>query len=210
MPEEREERDRNQKDDDAVWEQLIASFDAAPLNGEVPWPDAEKLDEDDEPGEDGDGDGRGRRSGDAGGLGDEDGADDEDEDGDEPPAHGARGGDDGPNTTRSILVATGPVHWPRELGPRDHEEPEDEDEGHYVPPPPPPLPKVDVTTKFAWIAALGGPLLLLAMVLAQQEITWWMSVLGIGGFLGGFTTLVVRMKDRGEDDEDDPTGGAVV
>lgn len=84
------------------------------------------------------------------------------------------------------------------------------DEGHFVPPEPPPLPKADVTAKFAWIAVLGGPLLLVLMVLLQQPVTWWITLLGIGGFLGGFATLVARMKHDDEDDEELPGGGAVV
>ncbi|MFI9718693.1 hypothetical protein ACIHFE_03420 [Streptomyces sp. NPDC052396] len=100
------------------------------------------------------------------------------------------------------------------VGPRDWETPEtpetsEEDEGHFIPPEPPPAPSGDVTSRFAWLAVLGGPLLLLVMVLLQQELTWWMVTVGVGGFLGGFATLVVRMKD-GDEDEDDPGRGAVV
>jgi hypothetical protein len=40
-------------------------------------------------------------------------------------------------------------------------------------------------------------------------MTWWLTTLGIGGFLGGFATLVMRMKGD-EDDEQDPGRGAVV
>ncbi len=95
-------------------------------------------------------------------------------------------------------------------GPRDYAVPDDDDdEGHFVPPEPPPLPEADTTTKFAWVAVLGGPLLMVGCVLFQQQMTWWITVLGVGGFVGGFATLVARMKDRDED-EDDPHGGAVV
>nr|WP_202447013.1 hypothetical protein [Streptomyces sp. SID5468] len=97
---------------------------------------------------------------------------------------------------------------PPEPGPRDYELAE-EDEGHFEPPEPPPLPQADVTAKFAWLAVLGGPVLLLVYVLLQQPVPWWAMVLGIGGFLGGFATLIARMKDRDEDG-DDPSGGAVV
>ncbi|MFF4155591.1 hypothetical protein [Streptomyces sp. NPDC001678] len=113
----------------------------------------------------------------------------------------------------SIVFAPG-------VGPRDWTTPEPEptdtgavpaaDEGHFVPPEPPPLPTGDVTSRFAWIAVLGGPLLLLVMVLLRQELTWWVTTLGVGGFLGGFATLVLRMKDGDEDDDDDPGRGAVV
>ena len=103
------------------------------------------------------------------------------------------------------------------VGPRDWKTAEasdddfdETDEGHFTPPEPPPLPKADVTAKFAWLAVLGGPLLLVAMVLFQQPVTWWITVLGVGGFLGGFATLVARMKDDDEDDNDLPGSGAVV
>lgn len=104
------------------------------------------------------------------------------------------------------------------VGPRDWNaaEPSDDDfdasdEGHFTPPEPPPLPQADVTTRFAWIAVLGGPLLLILMVLLQQPVTWWITVLGIGGFLGGFATLVARMKSDDEDDDGPaPGSGAVV
>ncbi|WP_327226991.1 hypothetical protein OG229_27935 [Streptomyces platensis] len=103
------------------------------------------------------------------------------------------------------------------VGPRDWKTAEasdddfdETDEGHFTPPEPPPLPKADVTAKFAWLAVIGGPLLLVAMVLFQQPVTWWITVLGIGGFLGGFATLVARMKDDDEDDNDLPGSGAVV
>ncbi|WP_445032295.1 hypothetical protein [Streptomyces sp. SAS_275] len=101
-------------------------------------------------------------------------------------------------------------------GPRDHTAPEpaegdfdEDDEGHFVPPEPPPLPAADTTAKFAWLGVLGGPTLLLLAVLLGWDMTWWLSTLGIGGFLGGFATLVTRMQTD-DDDPDDPGRGAVV
>ncbi|MBM9505477.1 hypothetical protein [Actinacidiphila acididurans] len=108
-----------------------------------------------------------------------------------------------PPPTRSIVV------HPVISGPRDFELVEDDEDAHFVPPEPPPLPDADLTTKFAWIAVLGGPLLLLGFVLFQLDLTWWAATLGVGGFLGGFGTLVARMR-TGEDDDDLPGGGAVV
>ncbi|MET9466235.1 hypothetical protein ABZY44_15820 [Streptomyces sp. NPDC006544] len=100
-------------------------------------------------------------------------------------------------------------------GPRDHSlaDPEDspaaaKDEGHFVPPEPE-LPEADATSKFAWLAVVGGPVLLLLAVLLQWEMTWWLTTLGVGGFLGGFATLVARMS-AGDEDDDDPGRGAVV
>lgn len=101
-------------------------------------------------------------------------------------------------------------------GPRDYSvaEPSDSDldetdEGHFVPPEPPPLPETDTTSKFAWLGVLGGPLLLLLAILLGWEMTWWLTTVCIGGFLGGFATLVMRMRTDDEDD-DDPGRGAVV
>jgi hypothetical protein len=102
------------------------------------------------------------------------------------------------------------------VGPRDYSVPEPseddfdtDDEGHFVPPEPPPLPAADATAKFAWLAVIGGPILLLLAVLLGWDMTWWLATLGIGGFLGGFATLVMRMKTD-DDEDDDPGRGAVV
>ncbi|WP_073914459.1 hypothetical protein [Streptomyces sp. CB00455] len=104
-------------------------------------------------------------------------------------------------------------------GPRDHSlaQPQDDgaavpadpaEEGHFVPPEPE-LPPADTTAKFAWLAVVGGPVLLLVAVLLQWDMTWWLATLCIGGFLGGFATLVARMA-HGDDEDDDPGRGAVV
>ncbi|EDX22505.1 hypothetical protein [Streptomyces sp. Mg1] len=111
----------------------------------------------------------------------------------------------------SVVFAPGVGAGAPAPGPRDHspKEPEDgADEGHFVPPEPE-LPQADVTTKFAWLAVVGGPVLLLLAVLLQWDMTWWLTTLGIGGFLGGFATLVGRMS-QDADEDDDPGRGAVV
>ncbi|MFJ8145357.1 hypothetical protein ACIQ6R_09815 [Streptomyces sp. NPDC096048] len=116
----------------------------------------------------------------------------------------------------------GSVAFAPGVGPRDHTlaEPSDDelgedgdigedDEGHFVPPEPPPLPEGDPTAKFAWLGVLGGPVLLLLAVVLGWDMTWWLQTLSIGGFLGGFATLVMRMR-TGDEDDDDPGRGAVV
>ena len=110
----------------------------------------------------------------------------------------------------------GSVSFAPGVGPRDYTAAEpseddfdEDDEGHFVPPEPPPLPTADATAKFAWLGVIGGPILLLLAVLLSWDMTWWLATLGIGGFLGGFATLVMRMKTDDEDD-DDPGRGAVV
>ncbi|MFJ6567012.1 hypothetical protein ACIQNU_06305 [Streptomyces sp. NPDC091292] len=128
------------------------------------------------------------------------------------PGSGSGSSDDasGPGKPLGSSVAFAPG-----VGPRDYTAPEpsdddfdSDDEGHFVPPEPPPLPPADVTAKFAWLAVLGGPVLLLLAVLLGWEMTWWLATVGIGGFLGGFGTLVMRM--RPDDEDDDPGRGAVV
>lgn len=130
---------------------------------------------------------------------------------------GGSGESAGPSTPKplgsSIAFAPGVG-----AGPRDYNVPDpvgedtggddDDDEGHFVPPEPPPLPEADVTAKFAWLGVVGGPVLLLLAVLLGWDMTWWLTTLGIGGFLGGFATLVMRMKN--DDEDDDPGRGAVV
>uniref|UniRef100_A0AAU3H152 Uncharacterized protein n=1 Tax=Streptomyces sp. NBC_01401 TaxID=2903854 RepID=A0AAU3H152_9ACTN len=113
----------------------------------------------------------------------------------------------------SVVFAPG-VAGPRDYGleePKDLGigDPDDSEEGHFVPPEPPPLPEADVTAKFAWLAVVGGPVLMLIAVLMRWEMTWWLTTLSIGGFLGGFVTLVARMPGD-EEDDDDPGRGAVV
>ncbi|MFG2952552.1 hypothetical protein ACGF5O_02330 [Streptomyces sp. NPDC048291] len=117
---------------------------------------------------------------------------------------------------RPVQPLGGSVSFAPGVGPRDYTAPEpseddfdDDDEGHFVPPEPPPLPEADATAKFAWLGVVGGPILLLLAVLLGWDMTWWLTTLGIGGFLGGFVTLVTRMKTDDEEDGD-PGRGAVV
>ncbi|MFD7641228.1 hypothetical protein ACFV4P_11300 [Kitasatospora sp. NPDC059795] len=95
-------------------------------------------------------------------------------------------------------------------GPRDYTVAENEDDDHFVPPEPPPLPPAETTAKFAWLAVLGGPALLLFDAVVWREVSGWPAWVGVIAFLSGFGTLVARMKDRDDDEPEDPTGGAVV
>lgn len=81
---------------------------------------------------------------------------------------------------------------------------EEPDEG-YVPPQPPPIPRpADAIGRFSWAAVLGGPLLVLLVTILGWDR--WLANLGVALTVGGFVSLVWRMNDR--DDEDDD--GAVV
>ncbi|MFD3355947.1 hypothetical protein [Streptomyces fradiae] len=142
------------------------------------------------------------------------------------------GGGGGPVGKPSVLggsVVFAPGVGPRPRGPRDYElaDPDeaaeggtgggprrggadDDGEGHFVPPEPPPLPEADPAVKFGWLGVAGGPVLMLLAVLLQWDMTWWLTTLCVGGFLGGFAMLVGRMRPGDEEDDDDPGRGAVV
>ncbi|MFD4752792.1 hypothetical protein [Streptomyces sp. NPDC058426] len=122
------------------------------------------------------------------------------DEGEKPPEKPVLGG--------SVAFAPGVRGTPAPPGPRDHT-PVEEDEGHFVPPDPE-LPESDVTSKFAWLAVIGGPVLTLLAVLLDWDMTWWLATLCIGGFVGGFVTLVIRMGAGDDEDEEDPGRGAVV
>jgi hypothetical protein len=70
------------------------------------------------------------------------------------------------------------------------------------------LPVLEPWQQLAWVGVVGGPLLLLVAVLFSISLPTWMTLLAVGGFIGGFVTLVARM-DSGDTD-DDPGNGAVV
>ncbi|MFH8785508.1 hypothetical protein [Streptomyces roseoverticillatus] len=182
---------RDPLDEDAAWAELVAAYGEQPDPEKGRWP---ATGGDNAPAGAGAGAGEGEAEKDASAA-------------PPPPSR-----EEPPGSFIVYAPGVGPRDWSTPEPPDDAVE-EDEgdgaDEGHFVPPEPPPLPTGDVTARFAWIAVLGGPLLLLIMVLLQQPLTWWLTTIGIGGFLGGFATLVLRMKDSDEED-DDPGRGAVV
>ncbi|MBM4796147.1 hypothetical protein HXP44_29970 [Streptomyces sioyaensis] len=203
---ERSPRDpRDPLDEEAAWAEIVAGYGEQPAFPTGDGPPAA-------PAEDGDGDSKGETP-----AKDEADASQDEADAKDGAAAGGTGtGSGDPLTGGGSRPGSFVVYAPG-VGPRDwsaakasDDDFDDSDEGHFTPPEPPPLPQADVTAKFAWIAVIGGPLLLVAMVLLQQPVTWWITVLGIGGFLGGFATLVARMKSDDEDDDDLPGSGAVV
>ncbi|MET7741657.1 hypothetical protein [Streptomyces sp. NPDC005385] len=206
-------------DEEAAWQSIVQGYGEEPPDppGAKPFKSVEDLALLDPETNDGPESGgrSGKRAGRTGdGTGDGDGADDaatgaaspsDASTGEKPPAAKALG------SSVAFAPGVGGV-----AGPRDHTAPEpaegdfdEDDEGHFVPPEPPPLPAADTTAKFAWLGVLGGPTLMLLAVLLGWDMTWWLSTLGIGGFLGGFATLVTRMQTD-DDDLDDPGRGAVV
>ncbi|MEU8823762.1 hypothetical protein [Streptomyces sp. NPDC048636] len=226
------ERDSNENEadarrDDAAFAEIVAAYGEEPPDPPEAerWPVAENLVER-----------WGREHGPAtdpahedGAPGTSDRAEDESADGTGPEGKGLEGKSaDGPgpdDVTKPVTGAPGDgdkpvgsfVVYAPGVGPRDWEadEPSEDDfdesdEGHFVPPEPPPLPESDTTSRFAWLGVLGGPLLLIGVVVFRVEMTWWITTLGIGGFLGGFATLVMRMRDGDDEEDDDPGRGAVV
>ncbi|MFC9692537.1 hypothetical protein ACFTSF_28570 [Kribbella sp. NPDC056951] len=103
-----------------------------------------------------------------------------------------------------LIVGDDPEDEPEARPKRPADDPHD----HYIPPEPTRGPKLDWISRLAWLGLLGGPILLiLAAILdfGDSRIT----ALAVAGFIGGFLTLVIRMKDRLPQD-DTPDDGAVV
>ena len=84
----------------------------------------------------------------------------------------------------------------RESVDRAPAEDRDDSADHFEPPPPPPLPVPDTIGRFAWAAVLGGPLFLIVATILRADISGWPGFVGLAAFVGGFVTLVARMKDR--------------
>ena len=84
----------------------------------------------------------------------------------------------------------------------------DDPHDHFVPPEPPRGPRLDWISRIAWLGLIGGPLLLIAAAVLDFG-TGRITTLAVVGFIGGFLTLVIRMKDRLPPD-DTPDDGAVV
>jgi hypothetical protein len=93
---------------------------------------------------------------------------------------------------------------PEEPPARRTEDPHD----HYVPPEPPKGPRLDWISRLAWLGLVGGPVLLILAALLDFG-TGRITTIAVVGFIGGFLTLVLRMKDR-LPPEDTPDDGAVV
>ena len=82
-------------------------------------------------------------------------------------------------------------------------------EDHFVPPEPPPLPTADTPTRLAWTAVIAGPLYLLLATLFDWQADGLVGLLAVAAFVGGFVTLVARMKDRAPLDGSGDDGAVV-
>jgi len=74
-----------------------------------------------------------------------------------------------------------------------------DDDGDFEPPEPPPIPRGDTTTRFAWFAAIGGPVLMLASMLLG--LGTFLTGVGLATFVSGFAVLVARMDDKPRQDD---------
>jgi hypothetical protein len=81
------------------------------------------------------------------------------------------------------------------------EEPVWLDDDHYVPPPPPPLPRLAAPTIGA-MAVLAISILLLGLGGLFGLATDLTMLLGVGGVLLGAWMLVMRLRERHDDDDD--------
>ncbi len=125
------------------------------------------------------------------------------EDGGEPEDDGA----ETPSTTLGSQwsgwedVAVTPPEAPELHDPADHE--------HYVPPPPPPVPRGDRTIRWAWAGAAGAPAAALLLAVLGWDFSGLIGLLLVAAFLGGFVTLISRLRE-GPRTDDGPDDGAVV
>ncbi len=78
-----------------------------------------------------------------------------------------------------------------------------EDEGRFVPPPAPPLPRPEPRRALAWLGLFGAPTLLLVALILGVYLPGWMTMVLVGGFVGGFLYLVSTMPTGPRDPGDD-------
>ncbi len=196
----RDNTDSGASDEDAVWRDLVARYDA-PLTAEepAPWPEREGDGAAGAAGVQGVGVGRG-----PGVLGG--GA------GEMPGAPGA--GTDGLPGTHEPQVMPVPrlVRGARDSGgPTGRGLPAAaDDDDHFIPPPPPPLPKLDPMAKGAWVALFGGPGYLVVATGAGWTVPGFAAFCAVAAFVAGFAILVLRMNEPGPGGPDDGDDGAVV
>ena len=87
--------------------------------------------------------------------------------------------------------------------------PDDDEEEGYTPPPPPPLPRISPAALASVLAIVFGVVLFFnpGLLGIDENLT---MVLGFAGIIGGFITLIWRMRSGDDDDDSDPDDGAVV
>lgn len=166
---------------EARWQEIVAGFNTGPVEDARPWPEAEDLDSD--------------RT-DAPARTDQETL--------------------GPHRLPSAAGSTGVTSWrapdqPSLLDGLDTfgaDLPDEPEEG-YTPPPPPPLPRPSKFTVVAVLAIISGFVLFLVPDLLPVDRSI-VTLIGFAGIVGGFVTLIWRMRPGDENDEYDPDDGARV
>jgi hypothetical protein len=97
--------------------------------------------------------------------------------------------------------------WRARLEPGFSAESAEDDEEHYVPPPPPPLPRLSGATIFALFVIVVS-LVVLALGSRLGLESDFAFLVGVGGVLVGAGLLIMRLRARPPEDEDDD--GAIV
>jgi hypothetical protein len=109
-------------------------------------------------------------------------------------------GTDGPHA-----VARPPATAPSAPPERPATFPDDPDDEHFVPEPPPPVPVPTGPSAYGIAALIAGSIVLLVSTMAGDQVSPTLLVLAIAAIVGGFVTLVARMRagpptDSGSDD----------
>lgn len=97
--------------------------------------------------------------------------------------------------------------WRARLEPGFPNESAEDDEEHYVPPPPPPLPRLSGATIFALVVLAAS----IAVLVLGDRLGLdgdFAFLLGVAGVLVGAGLLIMRLRARPPEDEDDD--GAIV
>jgi hypothetical protein len=194
--------------DEATWRDLVARFDrpADTTLTQVPWPAREDL-----PG--------------SAATGTEASLTAADAPGQDIPGKSGPGADQVGSTPDQPPAARKEIRpWPEPSGyrhtdrtrvvrpagdPRSYTPPDEANDERYVPAPLPPPAKLDLVSKAAVLAVIGGPgYLLIASVFMHWTISAAAVFVAVAAFIGGFVTLVVKLGDRPRRDDDDD--GAVL
>jgi hypothetical protein len=85
----------------------------------------------------------------------------------------------------------------------------DPDDEHFIPPPPPPVPVPTGASAYGIAALIAGSLVLLVPTLAGDPVSPTLLVLAIAAVVGGFLTLVARMREGPPTDSDSDDGAVL-
>jgi len=202
-----ERDDRPELDVDAAFAAIVAEFARPAATGVGPWPAAEDLDDEADADDDADDD---DATDAAGGRAPGAGATPADlarfRASRRGPRHRLPDGSDLPDDLADLADLDGLADGTGDARGDGHDRDEDPHD-RFVPPDAPPITSTDLVSRLAWLGVLGGPLLLLVAALVSHTLPTLVVLAALGGFIGGFVTLVARLPRDRHDDGDD---GAIV